>query len=257
MIEMARLQAIQARDVWANEAADFTPWLRDNKDHLEAVLGIAIDITATEHPIGAFRLDMLGTDLTNDVPLVVENQLEGSDQSHLGQLITYAAGVDAATVVWVAGSFRDEHREALEWLNSVTNENVRFFGVAIRVVRIGDSLAAPNFDLVVSPSEWQKQLKALAKPSKPKSVTEEAGTSPWLAADVQLMEDVWRKLTTTARNLFDRLLETPGERVSSAELAQVVGVPGSYQVAGTLSWPGIHCKRVGKRLFFRYASPRS
>ena len=52
MIEMARLHAVLARDVWAYETVDFTPWRRDNKDHLEAVLGIAIDITAIDYPVG-------------------------------------------------------------------------------------------------------------------------------------------------------------------------------------------------------------
>lgn len=253
MVELSRLQAVLTRDVWPNEAYDFTPWLRDNKDHLEAVLGIAIDITATEHPVGGFRLDMLGLDLTHGVPLVVENQLDVSDQSHLGQLITYAAGVEAATVVWVAGSFRDEHARALEWLNASTNEDVRFFGVAIRVVRIGESMAAPNFDLVVSPSEWQKELKALASPRKTKVQVIDQPTSPWEPGDVTLMAEIWAKLTEAAVTLFSRLLASPGSRVSSDDLAQAVGLAGSYQVAGTLSWPGIHCRRAGKDLFFHAA----
>jgi hypothetical protein len=39
-------------------------------------------------------------------------------------------------VIWVATSFRAEHRAALGWLNSRTDENTRFFGVEVSAVRI-------------------------------------------------------------------------------------------------------------------------
>ena len=76
--------------------------------------------------MAAYWLDLLGRDPTNDCVLIVENQLAGSDHSHLGQLLTYAAGTDAATVVWIATSFREEHRQALDWLNNLAGENARF-----------------------------------------------------------------------------------------------------------------------------------
>ena len=88
--------------------------------------------------------DILGRDLTHDAVLLVENQLEPSDHSHLGQLLTYAAGTGASTVVWVANPFREEHRQALDWLNQMTDEAVRFFGVEMEILRIGDSLPAPR-----------------------------------------------------------------------------------------------------------------
>ena len=52
-----------------------------------------------EHSVGSFSLDLIGRDLTNGTPLIVENQIEASDHGHLGQLLTYAAGTDAGTIV--------------------------------------------------------------------------------------------------------------------------------------------------------------
>jgi hypothetical protein len=159
-MSLGRLERIDPRSVWSHEAHDFTPWLRDNADRLADALGIELEVTAAEHPVGAFSLDLIGRDITHDKPLIVENQLESSDHSHLGQLLTYAAGTGAATIVWIARRIRDEHRQALDWLNEETGAETHFFGVELELVRIGDSLPAPLFNVVVLPNDWQKSVKA-------------------------------------------------------------------------------------------------
>jgi len=64
---------------------------------------------------------------------------------HLGQILTYAAGTDPATIVWVVTSFRPEHRAAIDWLNERTDEDTRSVGVEIQVVRtIPDSIAGES-----------------------------------------------------------------------------------------------------------------
>ena len=122
---------------------DFTPWLLANGEVLAEALGIDLELEASEHPVGGFSLDLVGRDITNDATLIVENQLEGTDHSHLGQVLTYAAGTEASTIVWIATSFREEHHQALDWLNENTGESTHFFGIELRVVRIGDSASAP------------------------------------------------------------------------------------------------------------------
>src|SRR6266536_3074990 len=79
-------------------------------------------------PGGRVRSDLVGRDLTNDCVLIVENQLSATDHGHLGQLITYAAGTEARTIVWLAPVFREEHRQALDYLNALGGENASFFG---------------------------------------------------------------------------------------------------------------------------------
>lgn len=160
--ELGHLEPVDPRSIWKHEALDFTPWLASNADGLATALGIDLEITGSEHPVGGFSLDLIGRDVTHDKPLIIENQLAGSDHSHLGQLLTYAAGTGAATIVWVATEVRDEHRQALTWLNEVTGPDIHFFGVELEVVRIGSSLPAPLFNVVVLPNDWQKSVRAAA-----------------------------------------------------------------------------------------------
>jgi hypothetical protein len=87
---------------------------------------------------------------------VIDNRLEATDHSQLGQLIVEASGLEAAVVIWVAPHFRDEFRRGLEWLNERTDQQVDFFGVEIGLVRIGRSLPAPVLDVVVQPRNWRK-----------------------------------------------------------------------------------------------------
>ena len=90
----------------------------------------------------------------------MENQLAVTDHSHLGQVLTYAAGTAASTIVWIATAFREEHRQALDWLNDNTGDNAHFFGIQLQVVRIGQSEPAPLLNVVVQPNDWQKQVRA-------------------------------------------------------------------------------------------------
>lgn len=156
---LGRLEFINPRDVWPDEARNFTPWLFDNADYLQEVLGIDIELERAEHPVGAFSLDLFGRDITNGGKLIIENQLERTDHRHLGQLLTYAAGTKAGTIVWVAPSFRDEHRDALDYLNENSSGDIRFFGVKLRVAIIGDSDPAPDFELIAQPSDWFTKVR--------------------------------------------------------------------------------------------------
>lgn len=151
-VSVGRLSAVAPREVWPDEARDFTPWLRDNADALADALGLDLELTATEQGVGPFIVDVIGRDLTNGSVLIVENQLTVTDHGHLGQLLTYAANTDAATVVWMALSFREEHRQAIEFLNGLAGEKARFYGVEIAAVRIGDSAPAPRFTVVAQPN---------------------------------------------------------------------------------------------------------
>lgn len=161
--ELGRLVPVDPREVWPSEAHHFTPWLLENADVLAQVLGIDIELTANEHPVGSFALDLIGRDLSNDCVLVVENQLTVTDHSHLGQIVTYSAGTDAATIVWIATSFREEHRQSLDWLNQVAEGNARFFGVEVGAVRIASSPPAPLFTLRAQPNDWHSQVASTAR----------------------------------------------------------------------------------------------
>lgn len=157
---LGRLRRVaNARDVWTSEAGDFTPWLAELIDVLADELGMSLTLIATEVPVGEFRLDIQAQTSDGRV-VIVENQLERTDHGHLGQLLVYASGLEAAAVVWVAPRFRDDHRRTLDWLNERTDTGVDFFGVEVAVVQIGEAgPRAPVFEVVARPNDWQKGVK--------------------------------------------------------------------------------------------------
>jgi hypothetical protein len=126
----------------------------DHPELLADALNIDLELTNREHPVGSYSVDLIGRDITNDCTLIVENQLTTTDHGHLGQLLTYAAGTDAATVVWIATEFRDEHRQAIDYLNHIGGEEVRFFAAEIRLLSIDSGRPAPILQLVAYPNDW-------------------------------------------------------------------------------------------------------
>ena len=154
MAELGRLESVEDLNAaWKNESSDFTPWLQKNIDLLSSALGVDIQPDLEwEVRVGAFFLDLLGKESGYEGrPVIIENQLDRSDHSHLGQLLTYAAGKKGGVIVWVAKQIRAEHREALEWLNDATQDNIDFYGVEVQLVKIGPSQIAPNLIVAVSP----------------------------------------------------------------------------------------------------------
>ncbi len=162
MSELGRLTKVELRDIWRSEAQDFTPWLArpENLLLLGETLAIDLELEAVERNVGPFRADILCKDTLNESWVLVENQLEKTNHAHLGQLITYAAGLDAVTIVWIAAKIADEHRKACDWLNQITSENVRFFALEVELWRIGDSPAAPKFNIVSKPNTWSQGMTA-------------------------------------------------------------------------------------------------
>jgi len=137
------------------------PWLaqEENISLLGDSLGIDLEVENQEHPVGLFKADILAKDTINNRYVIIENQLEKTDHIHLGQIITYAAGSKAETIIWISPSFREEHRAAIDWLNRITNDNINFFGVQIELWHIGDSLPAPRFNIVAKPNDWEKSVQ--------------------------------------------------------------------------------------------------
>src|SRR4051794_34639727 len=92
---LGRLEKMELRGVWLKEADDFTPWLarEENIALLGEAVGLTLEVEAQEKDVGPFRADILCKDTATGSWVLIENQLERTDHNHLGQLLTYAAGL--------------------------------------------------------------------------------------------------------------------------------------------------------------------
>lgn len=161
---LGRLTRVDLRQVWLSEAGHFTPWLaqEENLRLLGETIGIELELESQEKEVGPFRADILCKDTTSENWVLIENQLERTDHTHLGQLLTYAAGLNAVTIVWIAETFTPEHRAALDWLNEHTDEKINLFGLEVELWRIGDSPIAPQFNVISQPNDWARTVQKAA-----------------------------------------------------------------------------------------------
>lgn len=160
-MNIGKLEEVDIRKLWKHEQYDFSAWLaqEQNIEQLNDVLGLTlVDINAEAY-VGAYRCDLVAIDETTGIKVIIENQLENSNHDHLGKIITYASGLDAKIIVWIVKKARDEHRSAIEWLNNNTSKDINFFLIELHAYRIGNSDAAPMFQIVEQPNDFIKESK--------------------------------------------------------------------------------------------------
>ena len=160
-----RLKKISLKEIWDNEAQDFTPWLAEerNLELLSETIRTPLELEAQEKNVGPFRADILCKNTEDDSWVLIENQIDKTDHKHLGQLLTYASGLQAVTIFLISAKFTEEHRAALDWLNKITDDDFRFFGLEIELWKIGESPAAPKFNIVSKPNNWSKTISQAVK----------------------------------------------------------------------------------------------
>lgn len=163
VIPLGTFTRVALREAWPTEDGNFTPWLaqKDAIKILGETLDLDLEVEAVEHWVGPFCADILArtTDESGDGEhrVIIENQFGRSNHGHLGQILTYLAGIEGAkTVVWIVETIQADHRAAIDWLNANTGEDFSFFAVEIELWRIGNSPPAPRFNIIASPNDWTK-----------------------------------------------------------------------------------------------------
>ena len=161
-MKLGKLEKVKdLRSVWKHEANDFTKWLaeEENLNLLGKEIGIEIELISTEAKAGSFSTDILAVEMNTDNKIIIENQLEATNHDHLGKIITYASGHDAKTIIWIVKEAREEHRQAVDWLNEHTDDEINIFLCRVELWKIDDSAIAPKFQIVSSPNNWTKTIK--------------------------------------------------------------------------------------------------
>ena len=89
---LGKLKKVNLKEIWDNEAQDFTPWLaeEENLELLSDTIRIPLELEAQEKDVGPFRADILCKNTEDDSWVLIENQTDKTDHKHLGQLLTYA-----------------------------------------------------------------------------------------------------------------------------------------------------------------------
>lgn len=161
MAEIGRLIEVSVRELWKHEQYDFSNWLakESNIEYLNEILGLTLVEVDKEINVGPYRCDIVATDETSGLKVIIENQLESTNHDHLGKIITYASGLDAKVIVWIVKEAKEEHRAAIEWLNNYTSSEIDFFLIEIHAYKIGDSNPAPKFEVVEKPNDFVKRSK--------------------------------------------------------------------------------------------------
>ena len=177
--ELGNLEEVDLRQAWPHEARSFTPWLSENLEILSSVIGIPLELEGQEVAVEQFSADILARNPRDDSRVLIENQLEQSNHEHMGQIMTYLAGLDVNTVIWIAAGFKEPHLSAIRWLNEHTIEPFAFFAIKLKIVRIADSPMAPVFEVVVKPNTWERQLQSIAKETQSLSVVGELRRKFW------------------------------------------------------------------------------
>lgn len=164
-MKLGKLQEVDIRTVWPHEQYDFSKWLAEDENikELGDTLNLSLTDIETEKFVGNYRCDILCKDEITGKMVLIENQLEPTNHDHLGKIITYASGLDAAVVVWIVSSARAEHASAIEWLNKHTDDEISFFLLEVHAYKIGVSDPAPQFHIIEQPNDFSKTTKNVAK----------------------------------------------------------------------------------------------
>ena len=108
---------IPLRDIFPNEAHDFTPWLEKNVDILNEVVNDHLLPYRREQRIGDLQADLLLTNESKNKLFLLENQFGISDHDHFGKCLTYSYMIHPDQTLWIAEQFSTSHILILNQLN--------------------------------------------------------------------------------------------------------------------------------------------
>lgn len=158
---VGKLKKINLSEVWGSEIEGFATWLQQEEilDMLGEALDISLKPAGGENLLNTLSGGVLAKDAKRGHHVIVLGHLDGMTHEAFGNLIIYAAGLEAKAIVCVGKEITAEIRQSLDWLNMVSRDDVNFYATELELWRIDDSVPAPNFNVVCQPNMWARQLK--------------------------------------------------------------------------------------------------
>ena len=196
-----------------------------------------MELVQEEAAVGPFSCDILARVTGSEVMVAIENQLEWSDHSHFGQMLTYAAGRKAGIGIWVAPHLRYEHAATLHWLNEWTRDGLSFYGVKVELVAVEGSEPEPRLRTVVFPGGWNRDL------------TQPQGTS--VSPRSRQFQDFFQPLIDQLvwEGFADRAIQHfgPGGRFFHPGIRPTIGYAVSFE-GGNDAWVTLHIRTEDREL---------
>jgi hypothetical protein len=158
---VGKLRKINLSDVWDNDVNGFASWLQQEEilEMLGETLEVPLKPAGGEIPLDALVGGVLAKDAKRGHYVIVLGHLDGINAEAFGNMIMYAAGLEAKAIICVGKEITAEIRQSLDWLNMVSRDDVNFYATELELWRIDDSVPAPNFNVVCQPNMWARQLK--------------------------------------------------------------------------------------------------
>jgi len=156
-MRLSHIKNHELREIWRNESSDFTRWLSEseNLNLLSKTIGIPLEFIKREASRNnRLRVDILAKNIDNNDVVIIENQLEDTDYSHLGKLVTYASIFESRTIIWIVRDIKQEHELAINWLNNNSKDPISIFLVRIELISIDNSELAPIFTVISKPFNY-------------------------------------------------------------------------------------------------------
>ena len=155
---LGKLEKVVVREVLGVDTRELVDWLgkKENLPLLSSAIGKELTFEAHDKSTGPYRSDLCCKDSDTNAWVLFCVVFDRLAYAQIGELLSYAAGLDEVTLVWVAERVTEDHYATLDWLNTITNDRVRCYALEMDFWRIADSPIAPTFTVVCRPREGGK-----------------------------------------------------------------------------------------------------
>lgn len=236
--KIGKLEIVPIRAVFPHEAHHFTVWIEKNIDELCKRSGLQLRVTGREVSLGDLRADLVCEDGHGNI-VVIENQLERSDDDHFVRLIQYMGKLKANTAIWITPDPTDKHQDIIQHLNDQSKPGYGYYLVKVEAIRIDNSRPSPLFTVLKRPNE-QTLISNSTTEIEANEIEEQLSESP-AQQDTVALPPVWciyPRRDEETYNLFMKENIIGLGFGSLGDLKKLKPTPQAFKDAFTKKWPG-------------------